>query len=75
MKSILIVFFILLILGLYFFTEPTKGLIKVTGKASINIAKKIFNEVKDSDEYNELKQNIENKTKERLEDGLQENKG
>lgn len=62
-------------MGLYFFTEPTKGLIKVTGKAAVNIAKKIFNEVRNLDEYNELKQNIENKTKERLEDVLQENKG
>lgn len=75
MKSILIVFLILLILGLYFFTETTKGLIKVTGKAASNIAKKIFNEVRDSDEYNELKQNIENKTKEKLEDVLSKNKG
>jgi hypothetical protein len=66
MRSILIVFLIFLILGLYFFTEPTKGIIKVTGKAVSHVTKGVFHEIKDSDEYNDLKHDIINKTKEQL---------
>ena len=66
MKSILVIFLVLLILGLYFFTEPTKDLMRLTGKAVVDVAKDTFNEVKDSDEFNELKGDFKNKTKEEI---------
>ena len=64
--KIIVVILILLILGLYFFTEPTKGLIKVTGNAVVKVTKSVFNEVRDSNEFKEIKQNITNTTKTEL---------
>ena len=64
--KVIVIILLLLILGLYFFTEPTKGLIKVTGNAVVKVTKSIFNEVKDSQEFQDLKQNITNTTKTEL---------
>jgi len=69
MRSLLVIFLILLVLGLYFFTEPTKSVIRTTGKAVAEVSKGVFEEVKNSQEYENLKQDIKNKTKEIIKGG------
>jgi len=64
--KLLVIFLILLILGLYFFTDATKGLMKVTGKATWTAANGIVKAVADSNEYKEIKQDIKNKTEEKI---------
>jgi hypothetical protein len=44
----------MIIFGLYFYPESTKGLIKVTGKAIVGAVK----EITSSKEYNEIKENV-----------------
>ena len=64
--KITVVLLILLVLGLYFFTEPTKGVIRVTGRAAAAVTKEVVNDVRASEEYAQLKDDIQNKTIESL---------
>lgn len=54
MKTLVIIILIMIIFGLYFYPESTKGLIKVTGKAIVGAVK----EITSSKEYNEIKENV-----------------
>ena len=66
MKSLIIIFLIFLILGLYFYTEPTKGLIRVTGKvtskAIIRASNEIVTGISESVEAKTIKDRIINDT-------------
>ncbi|MBU0628257.1 MAG: hypothetical protein KKC75_03640 [Nanoarchaeota archaeon] len=64
--KIIVLLLILLVLGLYFFTEPTKGIIRVTGRAAAAVTKEVINDVRTSQEYAQLKDDIKNQTMESL---------
>ena len=66
MGKVLITILVIIILGLYFFTEPTKGLLKITGKATWTAAKGIVKAVGNSNEYKEIKQEVKNITQEQI---------
>lgn len=66
MKGFVILVLLLLVLGLYFFTEQTKGVMRVTGRAAATVTKEVVNDVRHSEEYIQIKEELKNKTKESL---------
>ena len=57
-KSIAIGILVILVLGLYFATEPTKGIIKATGKVTVDSAKAVIEEVKNNEELKDAADNM-----------------
>jgi hypothetical protein len=60
--KLLTILLILMILGLYFYTEETKGIIRVTGHATLDAAKSVTKQIVQSQEFKEIKNDIINKT-------------
>lgn len=64
--KLIVIILLLLVLGLYFFTEQTKDVMRVTGRAATTITKEVVNDVRHSEGYIQLKEDLKNKTKESL---------
>ena len=60
LKNILIFILILLVIGLYFAPDITRGVLGVTGNAVKDVTKNMFDEVKDSDEVKNLTKEAKN---------------
>ena len=54
MKNIIIIILIIIIIGLYFYTSPTKEMLKTTGKAVFNQVKETFSSTQKELEKNNL---------------------
>lgn len=63
-KNLIIIVLILLVLGLYYYTDETKAFMQITGKHSLDVGKKLFNEIKEKAQETNL-EDIEEKIKEK----------
>ncbi|MGM5485528.1 MAG: hypothetical protein ACQEP1_06695 [Nanobdellota archaeon] len=68
LKKAVIVVLLVLVLGLYFFTDETKEAMTITGKAIKENTEKAVDEVRENSEVDELVESV-NLTNESSEDG------
>lgn len=62
MKNIMIIVLLLLVMGLYFFTEDTKEVLDITGNALKDAAKKAGNEIQEESNISDKIDNATNLT-------------
>jgi uncharacterized membrane protein len=61
LRTLIIIILILLVVGLYYYTNETKDFMNVVGKHTLDVGKKLANEIKGSignDSLNNIEQKI-----------------
>ena len=67
---IITILLILLCVSFYFMPDSTKDIVNITGKTVYNVGKQVWDNIKDTNEVQEYKEDVINKTQEVVKNGI-----